>query len=433
MTEANPDVVVVGGGLAGLVAACSAARAGARVTLLERLSEPGGRARTRDDRSFRFNMGPHALYTLGAGIGVLRGLGVEPSGRPPAISGALARRRGRLHALPGGIASLLLTGLLGPGAKLEAMRWLASLGRLDAAAFDAVPLCAFTGEELRHEATRELVHALVRLTSYANDPERMSAGAALRQIQHGLRGVLYLHGGWQSLVDALRDVALRAGVHIRTSARAVRLDHDGRAREVVLASGERIPATAVVLAAGPAEVSALVDGGQHPELARHAKGSAPVRAASLEVGLSQLPRPRHLIALGIDEPTYFSVHSAWAELAPQGAALVHVARYLAPDEAAERAGLEAELEDLLDAMQPGWRAHVVTRKLLRDLVVVHELPRASTGGLAGRPPSRVPGIEGLFLAGDWVGPVGMLADAALVSGRDAGRAAARAAGSAVAA
>jgi hypothetical protein len=61
------------------------------------------------------------------------------------------------------------------------------------------------------------------------------------------------------------------------------------------------------------------------------------------------------------------------------------------------------------------------------------MPRASAGGLAGRPASRVAGIDGLFLAGDWIGSVGMLADAALSSGREAGRSAARAAGLAVAA
>jgi phytoene dehydrogenase-like protein len=429
----DSGVVVVGGGLAGLVAACEAARAGAQVTLVERLSEPGGRARTRDDRGFRFNMGPHALYKFGAGMGILRGLGIEPAGKVPATSGTLARRRGRLHALPGGFASLLSTGLFGAGAKLEAARWLTALGRMDAAAYDSVSIASVLGEQVRHEAVRDLAHALVRVTSYCNDPERMSAGAALRQIQDGLRGVLYLHGGWRSLVDALRAAAVRAGVVLRTGTRVDRVEHDGRAREVVLANGARIPARAVVLAAGPAEVSALVDGGHHPELARHAKGTVAVRVASLEVGLARLTRPRRLFALGIDEPTYFSVHSAWADLAPQGAALVYVARYLAPDEPAERAGLEAELEDLLDAMQPGWRDHVVTKKLLRDLVVVHELPRASAGGLAGRPAARVAGVDGLFLAGDWVGPVGMLADGALASGRDAGRSAARAAGLAVAA
>ena len=59
-------------------------------------------------------------------------------------------------------------------------------------------------------------------------------------------------------------------------------------------------------------------------------------------------------------------------------------------------------------LQPGWREHVVTRRLLRDLVVAHDLPQASRGGLAGRTPGAVDGIANLWLAGDWVGPTGML-------------------------
>ena len=51
------------------------------------------------------------------------------------------------------------------------------------------------------------------------------------------------------------------------------------------------------------------------------------------------------------------------------------------------------------------------------------LPIATAGGLAGRPAVVVPGADGLLLAGDWVGPTGMLADAAVASGHDAGLAA----------
>ena len=41
-------------------------------------------------------------------------------------------------------------------------------------------------------------------------------------------------------------------------------------------------------------------------------GLVPVKAASLELGLSSLPRPDALFALGVDGPWYASVHSASA-------------------------------------------------------------------------------------------------------------------------
>ena len=60
------DVVVVGGGLAGLCAASFAASAGARVALYESSPDLGGRARTRVKEGFCFNYGPHALYLGGS-------------------------------------------------------------------------------------------------------------------------------------------------------------------------------------------------------------------------------------------------------------------------------------------------------------------------------------------------------------------------------
>ena len=70
-------VVVVGGGMAGLTAACYLARAGVDVTVIERASYLGGRAATQDFDGFRFNRGGHALYTGGAASRVLEELGVS--------------------------------------------------------------------------------------------------------------------------------------------------------------------------------------------------------------------------------------------------------------------------------------------------------------------------------------------------------------------
>ncbi len=428
-------VAVVGGGIAGLAAAAFAARAGARVTLFERMSETGGRARTRVERGFAFNMGPHALYLAGAAMAALRELGIDPAGRSPATSGGLAYCDGRLHALPGGAVSLLTTGLLGPAEKLEFGRLLTRLPKLDTAAETGRTLGEFLAREVRSLRVREVVLAVVRVTSYAHAPEAICAGAALEQLVLGLgKGVRYLDGGWQALVDALEAKAREAGVALRGAAAVERLVHDGAARGVDLAGGERVPADAVILALGPREASDLVDQGKHPFLARAASAVIPVRAACLDLGLARLPEPRRTFALGIDRALYFSVHSATAaKLAPEGAALVQLARYLAPDDRPERAELEEELDGMLDVVQPGWRAHVVTRRLMRDLVVMQDLPQAARGGLVGRTPGEVTGVANLWLAGDWVGATGMLVDAAFASARAAARGAAGAAGARVAA
>ena len=55
------QVTVIGGGLAGLVAACEAAEAGAPVRLLEARRQLGGRAKSLTG-PYAANHGPHALY-----------------------------------------------------------------------------------------------------------------------------------------------------------------------------------------------------------------------------------------------------------------------------------------------------------------------------------------------------------------------------------
>jgi hypothetical protein len=48
--------------------------------------------------------------------------------------------------------------------------------------------------------------------------------------------------------------------------------------------------------------------------------------------------------------------------------------------------------------------------------VAWTVPTASRGGLHGRPQALVPQHDRVFVAGDWVGPVGLLGDAAMASG-----------------
>jgi phytoene dehydrogenase-like protein len=130
-----------------------------------------------------------------------------------------------------------------------------------------------------------------------------------------------------------------------------------------------------------------------------------------------LTEPRALFALGIDRPLYFSVHSAAAKLAPENGAVIHAAKYLgAGPDGAPRA-VERELEETLDMMQPGWRDAIVARQFLPAITVSNALVTATQGGLTGRPRPAVPGVEGLYVAGDWVGPEGMLADASMASAK----------------
>jgi phytoene dehydrogenase-like protein len=269
---------------------------------------------------------------------------------------------------------------------------------------------------------REFLIAAMRIATYTNAPDLMSAGAAIRQLQLAFaKGVLYLDGGWQTIVDGLLDAARNAAVEIETGAKVERVvrDSDGAARGVRTIDGQVISAADIIIASSPADAARLVERGEQLQLARWADESVAVKAACLDLALTHLPKPKALYAFGIDRPLYLSVHSASARLAPAGGALIHIAKYLAPDEDESPAQVEAELESLLDLVQPGWRALVAHRRFLPAMTVMNRLAEAAEGGTDGRPGPQVDEVPGLYVVGDWVGTEGMLVDASLASARRA--------------
>ena len=172
------------------------------------------------------------------------------------------------------------------------------------------------------------------------------------------------------------------------------------------------------MAESPDAILGLAQNSHQKALAAWSQEATPVQAACLDVALNRLPNPKNTFAIGLDCPLYLSVHSATAALAPDGAALIHVAKYL-PTEQTEPQANREELETLLDRVQPGWQKQVVVTRFLPQMTVSHAIITAKQGGRAGRPNPSVPGIRGLYTIGDWIGPTGMLADASLASAKQA--------------
>ena len=422
MTERPRAVVVVGAGLAGLTAAATAARAGATVTLLDAREHEGGRARTAAVDGFLLNQGAHALYRGGPAWTILTEFGIEPQGRSPDATNAWGvRADGRPGILPGTVATLVRSPLLGARAKFELARLLAQPQQLTRTVQPGSSMKDWIERRSRNDDVRALLTVISRVATYCGDLSGLDAAAGVAQVVRALRyGVVYLDGGWQQLVDGLRQVATAAGVVVHTGAKADAVDVHAAGVTVRMAGGDFDAESVVLAAGGPTDADALLHGASR-DVATWAAREQPVVATALDVALRALPQPRRRIMFGIDEPTYLSVHTPYARLAPdRDGDVVHLLWY--GDAAADP---RPKLEALFDCAQPGWRDEVVAERFGRRLVVAHGRPFPGVG-LAGRPPSLVPDLPGVFVAGDWVGPEGLLADAALASGRAAGVAAAAA-------
>jgi phytoene dehydrogenase-like protein len=320
------------------------------------------------------------------------------------------------------LASLLTTSLFGLSAKLETARFLASLPKLNGNAAMHVSLREWLDANISHREVQDFLLTAFRIATYTNAPQLMSAGTAIAQLKLAFQSnVLYLDGGWQTLVEGLAKAAERAGVAIETEVKVERVKRDtsGAVTCALTEDGRRLRTTNVVIASSPSIAARLVENGEHSSLQTWAREAIPVKAACLDVALSFLPAPRATAAFSVDRPHYLSVHSASARLAPDGGALIHVAKYLPPDHNDSNEAVERELEGLLDLVQPGWRDALVYRRFLPDMIVMNAMALASTGGVPARPGPEVEDVPGLYVVGDWVGNEGLLVDASLASARQA--------------
>jgi phytoene dehydrogenase-like protein len=420
----SSDVIIIGGGLAGLITAALLARSGKAVTVFERSSkEIGGRARSTEVDGFYFNQGPHALFLTDAADSILKEIGITFTGGNAGGKGkSYLISDGRKREVPGDYGGWLSSGK-GDGTIVETdgSRFFKSPTEMDFSQLEGVTVQEWLDKNFHDTNDAEIIKAILRLNTYGNDPEIQSIGSALRQIYVSSRagGVMYVDGGWQTLVDGLLTVAKNANARIVMDKKAISVKStDSSGWQVQLSDKTQVSAKIIVIAAGPMDAYGLFDDKERPEvLSKAAKEAKPVRLVCMDVALSSLPDKDALFALGVDRPLYFSVHSAYAKLAPEGGALIHVAKYLGTSIAPKPREDQPELEELLDLMQPGWREVLVKKRPLPSMVVSNAVVNAATGGFAGRPDVRI--ADNLYIVGDWVGKEGILSNASVASAKHA--------------
>jgi phytoene dehydrogenase-like protein len=398
---AKPDVLIVGGGLAGLTASAILAKAGKQVVLLEKAAILGGRSRTQNQSDFLLNLGPHALYKQGIAAHTYRELGLQIVGGEPKISQGAVYSRDTLQPIPFSPWALLKSSLFTWMEKWEMFRLLQWVTSLNPAEYRGQTVADWLVANVRGQSVKAFLQAMLRLSTYCADLELLDAGLAFGQFQLSLGGVLYLDCGWQTLVDGLVAISHQFGAKLLTAQQISQVDVTGSFPTVELADGNTISASHLVLATDPATAQQLL-GIAFP--------TRPIRAACLDIALRRLPIPDRTFVLPLDRPFYYSVHSAYSKLAPESGAVVHVARYLRHDEDIPATELRSQLEAFLDRLQPGWQPEVVHARFMPNLSVVQDL--------LGRKLSDA-GMSNIHLAGDWVGDRGMLSDRAVASAIDA--------------
>lgn len=360
------SVTVVGGGLAGLVAAVTAAGSGAPVRLLEAHATLGGRARTAAAPHLA-NDGPHVVYADGA---LWRWLVAErladPYRRLPlgAAAAIRFRRDGRLRAAPpAGLVRMLAHRRRRAPVGQDFRSWAAGLH----------------GEE-----TAERAAAFAGVATFAADPGALSAAFVwerLLRVSDATGGPRYLVGGWSALVGRLAARARELGVEIATGSPVTEL-----------------PGGPVVVATALPAARRLLG----RELPTPALGGSTV----LVDAVVRARRGDAFIVSDLDGPGWVEAFSrADPSLAPPGTTLVQAQR---PPRAGEsRDAALTAAEDLVEAAAPGWRERLVWG---RDAVAHGRTGALDPPGSTWVDRPAVDQGDDVFLAGDEVAAPGLLSE-----------------------
>ena len=180
--SSQTDVVVVGGGMAGLTAACYLARAQMAVTVIEKAPYLGGRAATQEFDGFRFNRGGHALYTGGAASRILEELGVSYDYGIPKRT--FVMQGGKMSPFPADPLGFLRADPLNAGDKLALVRLVVALGAAKPRALANRSVQGWLDHNVRRPQLHRLMTALAHLRLHYGAGPRQ-CGAVRREVAAG--------------------------------------------------------------------------------------------------------------------------------------------------------------------------------------------------------------------------------------------------------
>jgi squalene-associated FAD-dependent desaturase len=409
----NGEVVVVGGGLAGIAAALACADAGREVTLLEARPWLGGLTSSFRRGDLTIDNGQHvflrcctAYRSLLDRLGVADRVFLQPRLDIPVLStrdGRAARLRrvdapAPLHLAP----ALLRYRPLRTGQRLKAARAALALRAVDRAATDQSTFGAWLREHGQDERTVAALWDLVGTATLNARAEQVSLALAAMVFQVGLLGAPDAADvGWSAVPlgqlhgESARAALEAAGARVLTGAKVTELSPWGGHWRVTGAA--HYGADQVILATPPTATEALLPAGA----LGHASGWSQRLGASPIVNV-------HIVLAGpvLDEPFLALLDSPLQWVFDRtGPAGLTQGQYLAASISAADDYIDAPVAALRDLLLPEFmRALPRMREVeVLDFFVTRERAatfRPAPGTAALRPPART-AAPGLYLAGAW--------------------------------
>jgi phytoene dehydrogenase-like protein len=433
MSDKKFDVIIVGGGIAGLSAAALLGKKGYECCVLEQLPIAGGRARVVEKDGFLIDYGIHVHRYAGQGRAaeVLRKAGVSrrflPAGKP------LVWSNGKFVPFPKGPGEIITSPLLGITGKIQLIKLFAGvlIGKRDPADFK-VPVTDWLA---RKGAAADDLQEFARLISTAglvcSDIERASAGELAEFLRSAIKAKEasgYFLGGWDNLIEQLMRVIEENG-EVRMDVKVEKiLVENGEAAGVRTADGA-LYARCVIAAVPVQHMHKLLDNDCFDDVTWN-KMKSMESTAGLSVDLCLNKRVTDIDGIIFTmNPFTMGVFTSNIEpaLAPRGKQLATWYYPIPRDKMDDKTYLKAErvrLNDLMESMFPGLRDAVEYERFIAMDMVDGAVPVVGQSW-PERPTVDCSKVANLFIAGDACGVPGQGGDIAFNAGIHAAEKAAK--------
>lgn len=369
------EISIIGGGIAGLVAAITIAEQGGSAVLYEASPKLGGRARTQSG-DYRPNLGPHALYH-GSFATWLIAKGLCPEIVPPKKSVFKLARGNRVRMLPLALLPMLRTLKREAPIDIDYRSW---------------------AHQQMSRRGAEAAIGFASLPTFHGDPGSLAAAFVHERIQRSFTNpsVSYVIGGFGAIIDSLAEHTRKLGVRIEVGEKCKSLPSGPVIVATDFRTARRLLDDPTI--DWPAPRTAMFDLAVQTNSKTRAKTRSKDRAAVLDT----------------DRGVYISNYSLYdPSLAPAGEHLYQCCAGLREDENLE-SGLE-RIRSVLDLSIPDWR----TRCQWKRQGLTDGAGAADPPGTCWRDRPAIHRGDDRWLVGDRVAAPGILSEVCFESARQA--------------
>jgi 15-cis-phytoene desaturase len=415
----HQDVLIVGGGLAGLSAAALLAKQGKKVTLIER-GQIGGRAVTLNLKGFSFNFGAHAIY--GRDTSILhqfqKELSLDIDWRDFSPDKAKYDIGHTLTDVPANIKGLFLTKILKGADKLkftfEVFKTMISIEK----GKEHQSISQWMEEQNLSEEVKKMMLTLASSNFFTSTPENIPSTVFFdyyRRLFKTNKPVAYIGGGWQALINQFVKIIEENNGTIYTKMKAENVLVEENQLKAVVGKDKVFYADEFIFAVPPSELAKLFSETKLNYYFQHYAQYDPNYVFVYDIGLRERIDVPYTYVYDQKNKLFITDISYYDETCvPEGGQLLQAIAYMKKEDIGNKeaaASYQENIENMYDKHFHGWRDQLVVPRVSKRAIAqeiswtMHQKPL----------PVNVPDMRNVFFAGDWCEGKGQLSELSFTS------------------